>query len=208
MTDKQRLELLEYALKELRKTKEGYDSAGQTGGHWRRAMQRLDALEEDLKPKAGLSTAPTGVGVPNLGPVWKGGKSILQQDCTHPTSGIPLYPAFDDAFVAGREIIAPEALEVTRDSSSRPGDAFYARGRSGVRYWFGHLVRAPSVGTRFRKGETMGFVLDHNIGGGPHVHVGINVEDVVAAGRELRRSPKDYTHGGPLIGKQLEALLK
>jgi hypothetical protein len=206
MTDKQRLELLEYALDELRKTKEGFDSAGQTGGHWRRAMQRLDALEEDLKPKAQQLTASKRG--PKLGPVWKGGKPILEQDCTHPTGGIPLYPAFDDAFVAGRQIIAPEALEVTRESSSRPGDAFYAKGRSGIRYWFGHLVKAPAVGTTFRKGETMGTVLDHNIGGGPHVHVGINIEDVVAVGRELARSPKDYTHGGPLIGKQLEALLK
>jgi hypothetical protein len=191
MTDKQRLELLEYALKELRKTKEGYDSAGQTGGHWRSAMQRLDALEEDLKPKAGRPTASAGI--PRLGPLWKGGRPILEQDCTHPTSGILLYPAFDDAFVAGREIIAPEALEVTRDSSSRPGDAFYAKGKSGIRYWFGHLVRAPSVGTKFRKGETMGIVLDHNVGGGPHVHVGINIEDVlvqVESSSAVRRSTR------------------
>ncbi|MBM2823608.1 MAG: hypothetical protein HW413_2354, partial [Thermoleophilia bacterium] len=34
------------------------------------------------------------------------------------------------------------------------------------------------------------------------------IEDLVGAGRELERSPKKYTHGGPLIGKQLEALSK
>jgi hypothetical protein len=206
MTNEQRLELLEYALTELRKTREGYNSAGQTGGHWRRAMQRLDALRDDLRPKEVQPRAPSRV--PRLGSVWKGGRPIVEQDCTHPTGGIPLYSAFDDAFVAGREIIAPESIEVTRDSSSRPGEAFYAKGRSGLRYWFGHLVKAPAVGTRFRKGETMGTVLDHNIGGGPHVHVGINIEDLCGAGRELKRGPKDYTHGGPLIGKQLEELLR
>lgn len=207
MTDRERLEMLEFALKELRKTKEGYDSAGQTGGHWRRAMQRLDELEEDLKPKAEQPTATAQKSVPRLGSVWRGGKSILVHDCTHATDGIPLYPAFDDAFVAGREIVAPEALVVARDSSSRPGDAFHATGRSGVRYWFGHLVSAPSVGTKFRKGEAMGIVLDHNIGGGPHVHVGINIEDVVGAGRELKHRT-NYTHGAPLIGQQLKELLK
>ena len=206
MTNKERVELLEYALEELRKTREGFDAAGQTGGHWRRAMQRLDELHEDLKAKADQSTAP-GKGVPRLGPVWKGGKPILAQDLTHATGGLPLYPAFDDAFVAGREIIAPEGLVVTRDSSARPGDAFYATGRSGIRYWFGHLVKAPAVETKFRKGATMGIVLDHDVGGGPHVHVGINIEDVVAAGRELKHNT-GYTHGAPLIGQQLKELLR
>jgi hypothetical protein len=207
MTDKQRLELLEFALKELRKTKEGFVSAGQTGGHWRRAMQRLDALEEDLKPEPALLTVTAQTRVPKLGPVWNGGRSILEHDCTHSTSGIPRFPAFDDAFVAGRKIIAPEALEVTRASSSNPGDAFFAKGRSGIQYWFGHLVKAPSVGTRFRKGEAMGVVLDHNVGGGPHVHVAINIEEIVQPGKQLAHHT-NYTHGAPLIGRQLEELLK
>ncbi len=207
MTDKQRLELLEFALEELRKTKEGFVSAGQTGGHWRRAMQRLDALEEDLKSKPVQLTATAQSRLPHLGPVWKGGKSILEQDCTHATSGIPHFPAFDDAFIAGRKIIAPEALEVTRASSSNPGDAFYAKGRSGLQYWFGHLAKAPSVGTKFRKGETMGTVLDHNVGGGPHVHVAINIERIVEPGKELEHHT-NYTHGAPLIRKQLAELLK
>ena len=212
MTDAQRLELLEYALKELRKTDRGYGTAGQTGGHWRRAMQRLDALAEDLNPEAATTAAaaatpvPGVPGVPRLGPVWRGGKSVLEQDCTHATSGIPRFPAFDDAFVAGRKVIAPEALRVTRASSSNPGDAFFATGRSGLRYWFGHLVRAPSVGTKFRKGETMGIVLDHNIGGGPHVHVALNIEQLIGPGKQLAHHT-NYTHGAPLIGTQLQELL-
>ena len=212
MTDAQRLELLEYALKELRKTDRGYGTAGQTGGHWRRAMQRLDALAEDLNPEAATTAAAAATpvpgipGVPRLGPVWRGGKSVLEQDCTHATSGIPRFPAFDDAFVAGRKVIAPEALRVTRASSSNPGDAFFATGRSGLRYWFGHLVRAPSVGTKFRKGETMGIVLDHNIGGGPHVHVALNIERLIGPGKQLAHHT-NYTHGAPLIGTQLQELL-
>ena len=82
---------------------------------------------------------------------------------------------------------------MTRDSSSRPGDAFYAKGRSGLRYWFGHLERAPSVGTKFREGDTMGMVLNHKIVGGPHVHVGINTEDGVR-GRSRAEAQSEGLH--------------
>ena len=141
---------------------------------------------------------------PVLGPVFAGGKSVLDHDCTHATGGIPLYPAFDDAFQAGRAIIAPEALEVTRASSSSPGDAFYADGDSGLRWWFGHLVSAPSVGRTFEPAEVVGYVLDHSVGGGPHVHVGVNVERLWGTGKQLTHHT-GYTHGAPLIGKQLAA---
>ena len=144
--------------------------------------------------------------VPALGPVWRGGKSLLLHDLTHATSSVPLYPALDDGFVAGREIIAPEDLIVTKASSSRPGAAFYADGASGLRYWFGHLVSSPAVGRRFRKGDVVGVVLDHSIGGGPHVHVGINVEELLGAGRELEHRT-DYRHGAPLVGDQLRKAL-
>jgi hypothetical protein len=196
VTDKQRLALLRKARSELKLTKAGYDPEG---GHWRRAFGTLQALEDDLAKPPKPKPSPK---VPNLGPVWRGGKSVLLHDLTHATGGIPLYPAFDDAFVAGRAIIAPEALVVTKQSSSRPGDAFYAKGASGIRYWFGHLVSAPATGRRFRKGETVGIVLNHSIGGGPHVHVGINVEDLLGAGRQLEHRT-NYTHGAVPIGKQL-----
>jgi hypothetical protein len=200
VTDKQRLALLRKAHSELELTKEGYDPKG---GHWRRALGALQTLEDDLskppKPK------PTSK-VPNLGPVWRGGKSILLHDLTHATGGIPLYPAFDDAFVAGRKIIAPEALVVTKQSNSHPGDAFYAKGASGIRYWFGHLVSAPATGRRFRKGETIGVVLDHSVGGGPHVHVGINVEDLLGRGKQLEHRT-NYSHGAAIVGDQLRKAL-
>lgn len=144
--------------------------------------------------------------VPDLGPVWAGGKSVLDHDLTHATSGIPLYPAFDDAFVEGREIIAPEEMEVTRTSSSRPGLAFYAEGDSRIQYWFGHLDRMHPAGRTFERGELVGKVAANAIGGGPHVHVGINVELLLGKGKELIHHT-NYTHGAATVRAQLEKAL-
>jgi hypothetical protein len=145
-----------------------------------------------------------GGNVPDLGPVFNGGKSVLDHDLTHATGGIPYYPAFDDAFTPGTAIIAPEGLEVTSQSGANPGEAFYARGDSKLEYWFGHLTSSPGNGKRFAKGQTMSYVLDHNVGGGPHVHCGIDARDLI--GHELKHHT-DYTHGAPTVGEQLgEAL--
>ena len=141
--------------------------------------------------------------VPDLGPTFKGGKSVLKQDCTHATSGIPKYPAFDDAFDEGCTIIAPEDIEVTKASSSNPGDACYAKGtKSKLQYWFGHLKSAPAVGTKIPKGAKVGVVCANSLGGGPHVHVAVNVEKLWGSGKELKHHT-NYTHGAPLIGEQL-----
>jgi peptidoglycan hydrolase-like protein with peptidoglycan-binding domain len=142
--------------------------------------------------------------VPDLGPLYQGGKSVLAQDLTHATSGIPLYPAFDDAFAEGRGLIAPEDMEVTRDSSSHPGDACYCLGRSKLQWWFGHLEAAPKVGRRFAKGERFAKVGPNTIGGGPHVHVGINVEKVWGKGKQMSHHT-NYTHGSATVGEQLAA---
>jgi hypothetical protein len=139
-----------------------------------------------------------------VGPVYQGGPSVLQHDCTHATDGIPLYPAFDDAFRVGTVIIAPEDLTVTRASSANPGDACYADGVSGLRYWFGHLAYAPPVGRKILRGQTVGKVARNNVGGGPHVHVGVNVERLWGSGKQLKHNT-NYTHGAPLIGDQLSA---
>lgn len=145
--------------------------------------------------------------VPALGPMVAGGKSVLDHDCTHATSGIPLYPAFDDVFYQGAKIIAPEKLTVTRQSSSNPGHAFYADGASKLRWWFGHLDRTPNVGRVFAKGELIGLTCPVSTGGGPHVHVAINVEKYpgFGAGKQLKHHT-NYTHGAPLIRAQLEAV--
>jgi len=144
--------------------------------------------------------------LPALGPMVAGGTSILDRDCTHATSGIPLYPAFDDVFYQGAKIIAPEKLTVTRQSSSSPGHAFYADGASKLRYWFGHLDRTPSVGRVFAKGELIGLTCAVSTGGGPHVHVAVNVEKYpgFGAGKQLKHHT-NYTHGAPTIRAQLEA---
>lgn len=189
MTDQQRLALLREAQACLKQTTRGYTPSGL---YWKRAFEKLDLLAADLAPPP----------PPTIGPLYKGGKSVLEQDCTHATDGIPLYPAFDDAFKEGLLIIAPEAMEVTRESSSRPGLAFYATGRSKLRYWFGHLDRTHKAGTRFRKGDTIGRVAPNRIGGGPHVHCGVNVELLWGKGKQLAHHT-DYTHGAPTIGKQL-----
>lgn len=162
---------------------------------WKALMPHLNAAAKELLPQK--------PDVPNLGPVVKGGQSVLDHDCTHATSGIPYYPAFDDVFAQGVTIIAPEPLEVTRQSSSKPGKAFYATGKSGIRYWFGHLDAAPAAGTTFKKGASVGKTCANNIGGGPHVHVGVNVENLWGKGQELAHHT-NYTHGAPTIRTQLE----
>jgi|SoiMethySBSTD1v2_1073268.scaffolds.fasta_scaffold98001_7 hypothetical protein len=116
--------------------------------------------------------------VPNLGPVFLGGKSVLDMRMTHLTSGISDYVAYDDAFSAGADVVAPENLKVTEASSSNPGDAFYAVGNSKIKWWFGHLVTAPSVGRTFNKGQKMGDVMQTSQGGGSHLHVGMDVRAI------------------------------
>lgn len=153
----------------------------------------------------------TAVVVPDLGPLYAGGRSVLDHSPTHPTTGIPRYIAFDDAWRAGTVIIAPEDVEITRDSSSYPGDACYALGTSTLEYWLGHLVKAPPKGMTLARGERVGVVLDHSIGGGPHVHCGVNVEGLLGSGTQLEWGANgdgpDYTHGAPTIREQLERAL-
>jgi hypothetical protein len=140
--------------------------------------------------------------LPPLGAVCILGIPVLDQDCTHATTNLPFYPAFDDAFGEGRTLIAPEPMTVTQVGTSKPGRSFYADGASGIRWWFGHLVSAPQVGRRFKKGEQIGTTAPNTIGGGPHVHVGVNVERLWGAGRQLIHHT-NYTHGAPKIGLQL-----
>lgn len=198
MTERQRLALVREAKRHLELTEKGWltEPVG-AGTQWKAAMKALDRLEADLEPSP----------VPDLGPVWHGGKSVLLHDLTHATSGIPLYPAFDDAFAQGIVIIAPEHMTVCKQpSSANPGEAFYACGQSKIDYWFGHLDRSHAVGTKFRKGDAIGKVVRNTIGGGPHVHVGVNVERLLGKGKQLVHHT-DYTHGAPLIGVQLRKAL-
>jgi len=159
----------------------------------------FDQIAINLMKEA--ASVPTRPSLPPLGPLVAGGKSVLDHDCTHATSGIPLYPAFDDVFRGGAVIIAPEPIEITRASSSRPGDACYADGLSGIRYWFGHLQVAPTPGKVFKKGQKIGNVYTYHKS---HVHCGVNVEKLWGKGAQLVHHT-NYTHGAPKIGTQLAA---
>ena len=194
MTDRERAQLLANARAHLEHTRQGYVDWAKTkkGSEWKAAILALDRLAVDL------ASAPS----PALGPVWRNGKLLLDQDLTHATDGLPLYPAFDDAFEEGRAIMAPEMLTVTRSGHSRPGLAVYATGLSKLQYWFGHLDRTHQPGTKIRKGDSIGKVAPNAIGGGPHVHVGVNVELLLGPGKELIHHT-NYTHGAPTIGAQL-----
>lgn len=197
LTDKQRLGMLRSAILTLKKTTKGYTP---TGTHWKPAMNLLRDLERDLEG------APSRV--PDLGPVTPGGKSVLRQDLTHMTGGLDKYPAFDDAFHAGKSVIAPEPLTVTRRSSARRrdgtpnGKAFYADGASGIKYWFGHTTDAPAVGTKFGKGDRMTFVSGNHEA--PHLHVGVDARALI--GKVLEHHT-NYTHGAPTVGVQLAKAL-
>lgn len=203
MTEKQRLALLREALDYLEKTKQGHVqwvAEGRTGPHWKAAMTDLKKLEKDLLPTP----------EPPLGPIRRGGKSLLAYQLTHNTDGIPLYPAFDDNWGAGAISIAPEALVVISPyTSSNPGAAFYARGASKIEYWIGHLTRSPRIGTKFVKGQEIGRSVAQT--GAEHTHWGINVEALLGPGKQLLYGKDghgpDYTYGSPSIGAQLRTAL-
>lgn len=205
LTEKQQLALLNAAIKELKLTKEGYPRRLVQGTHWARAMTSINKLKADLQP----DPVPR---LPAIGPVYNGGGSLLDYQLTHATSGIDFYPAFDTAFSEGMAIIAPEPLLVSRSSSSRPGLAFYAIGAWKLKYWFGHLDRTHESGKRFKKGELIGRVCRNSIGGGPHTHIGVNVEELIGRGKQLKYGKNgdgpNYTFGSPSIRKQLIALLE
>jgi len=165
-----------------------------------RSVELINAAWDRFKGKE-PAPEPTP-GTIELGPIDKSGPSVRDYDLTHATSGIPLYPAFDAVWYAGASLYAPEALTVTRTGGASHGVAFYADGNSGLRWWFGHLVSTPAIGKKFSAGAWIGQVAAHP--DAPHVHVGINVERLWGTGQQMTHHT-DYTHGAPLIGKQLDA---
>jgi hypothetical protein len=214
MTDKERLKLLREALSRLERTQQGYKQAKEDinrHGHWKTAIQALHALEDDLTPQP-APKSPTGK-MPDLGPVFPGGKSLLDECPTHDTSRLARYPALDTNFRAGSSVIAPEGGTVTRHSGGgRSGFSLYLTGDSGLKYYFQHMNpegRAP-LG-RIEKGGKIGTVgsasrfpgarVDHN-------HVGVNAEAILGAGKQLKYGKTgagpDYTLGAPTIRKQIE----
>jgi murein DD-endopeptidase MepM/ murein hydrolase activator NlpD len=214
--DKERLKLLREALTRLERTGRGYKQAIKDinrHGNWKASIQVLHALADELTPQP-APTSPTAK-MPDLGPVFPGGKSLLDECPTHDTSRLSGYPGFDTNFRAGSSVIAPEGGMVTRHSGSdRSGFSVYMTGDSGLKYYFQHMNpdgRAPRG--RIEKGEKIGTVgsakrfpgmrVDHN-------HVGVNCEAFLGKGKELLwggapvKPRKRYGIGSATIRKQLK----
>ena len=183
MTDKQIVASVRRARQHL-KAATGYNPEGP---HYIAVLTELALLEQEhLPPK-----------LPNLGKVDEEGGSILDMDFTHLTTGLG-WPAFDTNFGAGDTFLAPEDMVVdTKDSSAHPGEAIYCTGKSGIRYWFAHLQDDHPLGKKFLKGQVVGKTIATNIGGGPHLHLAINI--IPLTGRHARYgrdgNGPDYTHG-------------
>lgn len=197
MTNRQLADLLKSCRGDLRHTLEGYVTHPD-GPNWRLAMGKLNRAIKALEVPP----------VPNLGPVLEDGLAMLLQAPTHNTDGVPFYPAYDTGFgQAGRWIIAPEYLTITRQSSSAGGDAVFARGRSKIEYWIGHLTPAPPTGATFQKGAKIARIANQTHT--DHVHWGLDVRPLT--GQSLKYGANgngpDYTYGSPTIGAQLTRML-
>ena len=169
----------------LKNTEKGYDPRAP---RWKDAMAKIDRVE------ANLAKPP----VPNLGPVIYASKPILLESPTHNTDGLfqrtgSEYPAFDFGWIAGMEVLAPENLVVTDQSSAMGADAFYATGVSGLKYWFGHIVKAPANGVRFEKGNMVSRIA--LIPGADHGHLGIDARPLIQRDLKWGRNGNgpDYT---------------
>jgi hypothetical protein len=193
MTEKQLAALLKSCRADLRKTREGY-TTHPDGPWWSKAMPKLDQAIKSLERPP----------VPSLGPVLEDGLDVLLMAPTHNTDGVPHHPAFDTGFgQAGRWVLAPERLSVTKQSGAQGGDAFYGAGASGLLYWFGHITPAPPTGRTFKKGERISRIADQS--GTDHVHLGIDARKLIGKDLLYGRDGDgpDYTWGAPTIGAQL-----
>jgi len=145
--------------------------------------------------------------MPDLGPLYNGGASVLYHQLTHNTDGIPYYPAYDDGWIGGLLVLAVEDMIVSKASSASPGDAFYATGKSKLNYWYGHLISAPAVGRTFRKGDYVARI--YYQGSKSHVHLGIDARPLIHSTLlygSTGHGP-DYSYGSPPVGTQLKEAL-
>ncbi|GIV03990.1 MAG: hypothetical protein KatS3mg015_2820 [Fimbriimonadales bacterium] len=200
MTNKQRVAAIRRARRHLHAAA-GYRPDGK---HYREIDKILDALEADFAAKPKWA---------DIGPVTAGGPSLLDMSLTHKTSGIPLFPAVDLAWGAGIPIYAPETLTIdTKDTSANPGNAVYATGRSGLRYWIGHIDRDWPLGTVLAKGSLIGKTVSQPDPKKNHAHIGVNAEALLGKGKQFKYgrdgNGPDYTLGAPTIREQLLALEK
>jgi hypothetical protein len=199
LTDKQILLRTKRARRDLHAAS-GYDP---NGGHYKAVDRYFNDVEAEMK----VRVSPP---LPNLGPLYAGAPNTLDFDFTHMTSGLG-WPAFDIALSGdpgpSTGILAPELLTVdTKDSHATPGEAFYATGLSGIRWWFAHLDRDWPLGTKLAKGVLIGKTVVTTIGGGTHSHVACNL--IPVTGKHARYGANgdgpDYTHGPYTLRTELQ----
>lgn len=132
------------------------------------------------------ATPSTSLSIPSLTPSGSkttktpsGGITYSGQPSTHPTDGLPGYPARDIFAPAGTPFLAPEDGEVIRlsgrggTSGNVYGYSVYFKGKSGKTYYITHLGESrPPVGAKLQKGQELGTVSPWN-SGSTHAHVGI-----------------------------------
>lgn len=197
------------ALKTVIQPREGIPATGNIGkATWDVLWDYLDKYRKAKYLAWTPPVIPKPVPVPDLGPLYRDGASVLNHSLTHNTDGIPGYPAYDDGWIAGRTILAVEDFVISRSSSATPGDAFYAVGKSKLQYWYGHLVSAPSVGREFKKGDMVGNIM-YQANDKSHIHLGIDARPLI--GHSLLYGATghgpDYTYGSPTVGTQLREAL-
>lgn len=176
MTDKQRLKLLDGAIRELKLTEQGYHASGT---HWRPAMRDLATLLKDLAPPpvpvlALVHPVPKGVAVSVGGLHRTAGDDSFAQNW-----------ARDFLAKAGTPLLAVEAGRVTKLSGHDPADdqadidgvygwSIHWETDAGYHYFLTHMGhRAPlSVGDRVEVGEILGQVGDQRFRP-DHGHLGV-----------------------------------
>lgn len=107
---------------------------------------------------------------------------------THPTAGLPNFPAYDYMAPAGTAAVAPVSGTVVKVSGSDPkggpsngphgpfGLSVYIRGRDGRTYYLTHMgSRTVKVGQRVGQGQRIGSVGNYaKWGGADHIHMGVS----------------------------------
>lgn len=200
---------LKEALQKVIQPREGIPASGNIGqATWDVLWDYLDAYRKAQYVAWAKPIVPKPNPVPDLGSLYRGGASVLYHSLTHNTDGdyelSHYYPAFDDGWIAGRTVLAVEDLVVSKASGANPGDAFYATGKSKLRYWYGHLNSAPGVGLAFKKGARVGTIA-WQPNDKSHVHLGIDARSLI--GHTLLYGATghgpDYTYGSPTVVTQL-----
>lgn len=139
----------------------------------------VSELGEGPSPEEPGSTPPPERAGPPWGQATKAkGISYEGQKFTHPTSGLPGYPAVDLFGKPGTPFLAPEDGKIIRHSGKGGtrgqvyGYTIYFKGKSGTVYFITHLGKARAPKGSYKRGQKIG-----SIGawkdGSPHAHVGV-----------------------------------